>query len=308
MAPNPWHPLMRGECIVATLGDVTYGGLAAVFQALSVGAASVRASRDRLETLNLINLNHVNRITTTAGILSEMIDVMDEKAIACPTLRHIALVGSLVDEFVVRRIAAHFDADIAMIYGATEVGRLSCGPIDPQAFEPGYVGDVFPEVRFVGSGSPSDPAPFAVIRDPATHAPYYAKGAIVQNDETFYTLPDIGYVRGNRVYIVGRDDEVLNVSGNKIAYSTIETGVRRLAGVRDVAIVSAATLGDPSGIVIAVVAEAGADMDPLRRAAVAVVKAPGAAEHVRVVALDAIPRNAFGKIDRVRIVGTARRS
>lgn len=297
----PWPQLRPRERILATFGDVTQAGFGTAVSVLVVGLTNVRASRDWLETLALINRYGVGRLATTPGILSVLMDRMDENGIACPSIGNIVFAGSSVDETLVARVRDRFGRGvvIGMTYGATETGLISGGIIDPDAFEPGYVGDVFPGVRLVASDSPSEPARFALVRDPATHAPYYANGGLVPNDETFYTLPDIGYVRGNRVYFVGRDDEVLNISGNTVAYSVIDNALRAMPGVRDVAVVGGGGIGDPSGVIIGIVG--GVELDGLARRVAEIVTAPDTGRHVHLFSLAEIPRNAFGKTDRTSL-------
>lgn len=299
--PAPWPQPRPRERIMATFGDVTYAGFAAAIQVLLIGLTNVRASRDWAETLALINRYGVDRLATTPGILSVLMDRMDESGTACPSIGNIVFAGSSVDETLAARVRERFGRDvvIGMTYGATEAGLISGGVIDPDAFEPGYVGDVFPGVRLVASDSPAEPARFALVRNPATHAPYYADGGVVRSDETFYTLPDIGYVRGNRVYFVGRDDEVLNISGNTVAYSVIDAALRAMPGVKDVAVVGGGGIGDPSGIIVGIVGDA--DLAGLARRVAEIVTAPDTARHVHLFSLAEIPHNAFGKTDRTRL-------
>ena len=299
-----WH----GERSIIATGDVTGPGIGGVLEALTGGATLIRASRERLETLNLINLFQPCQLTSTPGVLGELIDRMDEHGIACPSVTTIRLVGSLVDEQVLRRIDSHFDARIYVAYGAAEVGIVSGGALDPAAFRRGYVGRLVPAVKLVTSGTQADPAPIVLVRDPETFNCYYVGGKVIPNTETFHMMPDLGYVEGDRLYLAGRDDEVLNISGNKIAFSVIDAELRREPMVKDVAVVSAASLGDPSGVVIGVVTEGEADLPLLRDRVLRVVDAPSAAEHVRLFALHVLPRNPFGKIDRARVIDLYGRS
>ena len=113
-------------------------------------------------------------------------------------------------------------------------------------------------MRIVTGGTRRDPAPLTAIRgEDSTSSPTTSTARPFRADGPFYTLPDLGFIEDGRVYLVGRDDEVLNISGNKIAYSVIDRALRAMPGVRDVAVVGAADIGDPSGVVIGVVGETG---------------------------------------------------
>ena len=308
-APQPWYGVVRGERQLSTLGDVTFAGVMAAIHTLSNGASFVRVSHDRGETLKIINLHRVDRIRTTPGILGEIIDAMERAGTGCPSVRRILLMGSLVDRPLLGRIRRHFTAEIAVFYGASEIGKVSGGVIDPADFEPGYVGELFPAIRVASAGSRDDPAPLALILGAdSTYVPYYVNGKAVPPSGELYTLPDLGFIEDGRVYLVGRDDEVLNISGNKVAYSVIDNALRAMPGVRDVAVIGAVGLGDPLGLVIGVVAGPDADLAALGRRVSEVVKAPETAAHVRLFRIEQIPRNAFGKTDRAGLTAAYRRA
>src|SRR6185312_613220 len=102
-----------------------------------------------------------------------------------------------------------------------------------------------------------------ILRRKDHHLPYYVDGRIVPSDDQFYTMPDLGYAEGTRIFVVGRDDEVYSYNGNKTAFSLIDNALRRFPHVTDVAVVSGNAIGDPLGLVIGVVAVADIDLRPL---------------------------------------------
>ena len=142
----------------------TCAGVLAAIQMLAAGATFLRASRDRSETLRFINLYGATRIRTTPGTLGELMDAMDAANIACPSIERILLVGGLFDRTVLERVLQHFQAKIEVGYGATEVGRVSGGAVDPATYEPGYVGELVPEIKIVTTSTRADPAPLVVVR------------------------------------------------------------------------------------------------------------------------------------------------
>ena len=180
LAIGPWYGLMYGDRLLCTLGDVTAAGLTAALQALTVGAAFLRLNRDRRETLKIINLYVANRIKTTPGTLGELMDNMEKGNIGCPSVRRIQLLGGLIDRQLMARVARHFDAEVSVVYGATEIGRIAGGVLDPETFEPGYVGELFAEMKIVTDGTRSDPAPLTAIRgEGSTFISYYVNGKTV---------------------------------------------------------------------------------------------------------------------------------
>src|SRR5262249_20312964 len=161
----------------------------------------------------------------------------------------------------------------------------------------GFVGELSPGVKMVTTGTRAEPAPLAIVRDPRTLLPYYAAGKLTANNDTFYTMPDLGFVENGRVYLTGRDDEVYNFNGNKVAFSLIDADLRAMPDVKDVAVVSALPIGDALGLVIGVVGPPEAALPTLHERIAQRMKGdPGA--HIRLFRAAAIPRNSMGKIDR----------
>jgi fatty-acyl-CoA synthase len=115
------------------------------------------------------------------------------------------------------------------------------------------------------------------------------------------TLPDLGYMQGESLYLLGRSDEVFNASGNKTAFSIIAHDLLALPGVTDVGIVGAGAIGDPAGLIVAA---AGNDLDPaaLKASVAKTAKAHDALSSIHIVRVVAVPRNAMGKVDRDAVV------
>lgn len=290
-----------GDRLLSTLGDVTFAGVGMVLQVLTVGGAFVRPSRDIQEMAKVMNAVGANRILTTPMTISEMMDGLDKFGLRCPSIKRITLTGSLIQRGLIERLEQHFDAEIVVGYGSSEAGLVSAGFVTAATYTPGYVGQISKAVRLVTSGTEAEPGTLAVVIDRETLTPYYVKGRLVANNDTFYTMPDLGYVKGSTLYLVGRDDEVFVFNGNKTAFSLIDGELRKMPDVKDVAVVSAQPIGDPLGLVIGVVGPREDDFAPLTAQVCARVKA-NAADHIRFVRLDQIPRNAMGKVDRKRIL------
>jgi len=123
---------------------------------------------------------------------------------------------------------------------------------------------------------------------------------------------DVGVLRGRRLHVIGRGDELLNIGGRKLSPAAVEALVVRHLKTADVGVCS---LGNAEAVEEMYVALAGADGDEaelyrrLARAFTGYAYGP-----VRVVRLARIPRNANGKIlrralrDAVAEAVTARRA
>lgn len=297
------RPIQSSDRVMMTTGDVTKAGIGGALKILTVGATHVRFERRLPECVRLINILRVTRLTATPSALMDLTDAMAAETMACPSLRHIVVTGALLQRTEIERIERHFDAEIWIHYGSSETGMVASGRVTAAAFEPGYVGDVVPGIVLAAAGTPDQPAELVIASSKRASAPYYSKGRLVSERGGALALPDIGYLRGQRIYLVGRDDEVVNFDGNKTAYSIIDAELRAQPGVGDVAIVGAAAIGDSAGIIVAIVADEQADMRGLKATACRAAHAPDSATgHVRLFKVDRIPRNQVGKVDRRAVV------
>jgi acyl-coenzyme A synthetase/AMP-(fatty) acid ligase len=294
--------------LLYTVGDATYAGASMALCTLLAGGAHVRMSRDALETLRLVNTYSVNWLVSTPGTLAELMNGMDRHRIGCESVKRIVTGGSLFDPALVERIAAHFEADLFVSYGSTEVGLVSIGKITPETYRFGDVGEVAPGLQLISAGSRTDPAPLVILRRKHHHLPYYVGGRVVPSDDQFYTMPDLGYAEDGRLFVIGRDDEVYSFNGNKTAFSLIDSALRRFAGVSDAAVVSGNAIGDPLGLVIGVVATSDVDLQPLHDHVLEIAEARQARDRIHLFRLEAIPRNSFGKTDRNGVIAAYLRS
>jgi acyl-coenzyme A synthetase/AMP-(fatty) acid ligase len=294
--------------LLYTMGDVTYAGAGMALCTLATGATHVRTSRDIHEALRLINTYSVNFLVITPATLAELMNGMDRHGVRCESVKRIVVGGSLFEPALVERMAAHFTADLFVSYGSTEVGLVSIGKIRPDTYRFGDVGHIAPGLQLISAGSRAEPAPLVIVRRREHHVPFYVGGRIVSSADPFYTMPDLGYAEGGRLFVIGRDDEVYSYNGNKTAFSLIDSALRRVPHVSDVAVVSGNAIGDPLGLVIGVVAAADLDLRPLRERVLEVAEAKQAGDRIRLFRLETIPRNAFGKTDRNAVVAAYLRS
>ena len=288
----------RGDRVLVAVGDASKYGTGMGLRLLRNRAAIVRGASEVRDTLKLVNMFCVNKLLATPAALERLASAAIEGGIRCPSVKAITITGSLFTRQFLQRLESVFEAELFVSYGSAEVGIISRGKVDSASFRFGYVGEVHSTVTLVGAGTAEDPAPVTVINDQGRFCNYYSRGKIVPNTGPFYTLPDLGHAEGRALYLVGREDEVFNADGNKVAFSIIEAALRDLVGVRDVGIAGADPAGDPGQIVIGLVADSTFDM---RLALDIVVETTGTSAAKRMVHMfrcDAIRRNATGKVDR----------
>ena len=294
--------------VLLTIGDISKRGFSQSLHILMSGATLVRPRGLALETIKAIELYQVTRIETTPATIRLMTHQLELLGMRCPSVRTIRLSGSLFEPSLLEDIERHFDAKIIIGYGSAETHAVAGGTISSASYKPGYVGEILRGTQIISTGSPERPAPLTLINRPGFHASYYSKGKTVRNPLPFVDLPDLGYLIGTSLYLTGRSDEVLNFSGNKIAFAVIEAMLRERPEIIDVGLVGASQIGDPIGLIIGVVARPQPEYSALAQDLCSLIKTPLAAPHLYFVPIDAIARNATGKVDREEIVAAYRRS
>ncbi|MFC5053911.1 AMP-binding protein [Saccharothrix xinjiangensis] len=293
-------PLRAGDrfCVPAPLFHTW--GLAAFQIAVVLGATLVlRRGFDPALVLADAREHRCDALFAVPVMLQRALDLPDRPDL--PDLRVIASSGSALPPPVARRCLAEFGPVLYNLYGSTEVSWVTIARPDELARHPDT------------AGRPPHGTRLAILDERGEPVPPGATGRIfVANDMLFdgYTngggkevrdgLMSTGDV-GRRdadglLFVVGRDDEMIVSGGENVYPREVEDLLAALPGVREVAVV-----GVPD------------ERFGQRLAAYVVREEPGALDedavrdHVRgnlakfsvpreVVFLDALPRNATGKV------------
>jgi len=300
-------PYQTGDRVMFTIGDITHYGFRISCQLLAAGGAIARKIPNIAEDIALIARYAVNKMVATPIALERMMDLMERDGIRLPSVKSIMITGSLFPPSLIARMERLFTAEISVAYGSSEVGGVSRGVITAEKFAAGYVGEIGYGVKLASAGTPDNPGPIVIVNDRSFISNYYSSGRIIPDTQPFYTLPDTGYVKDGALYLIGRDDEVYNASGNKVAYSQIESAVRGIPGVRDAAVCSGISLGDPMTLLIAVVADGPLDTKAVTAPILKMTGLPRIEKHLKVFAVAEIPRNDMGKVDRQAVLAAYKR-
>ena len=183
---------------------------------------------------------------------------------------------------------------ISNYYGVAEAGPLTFTP-DPGP--EGGLGVPLPGVLLRAGAGPGDSAGITVRSESMGSGYLNAPGVFEARigADGFYRTGDEGYLHERELFLTGRTDRMINFGGRKIDPVEVGNVLRKLAGVRDVAVFEVPDRHGEPAVAAAVVAEAGAGVDPaaLRahcEGALAPYKVPG---FFRLV--DEIPANSVGK-------------
>lgn len=264
-----------------------------------------------------------HRITTLAGVppLWLQLTETDWPAGASATLRRLTNSGGRLPLPVVRRLRAAFPAaDLVLMYGLTEAFRSTF--LDPALVDarPASIGKAIPHaeilvVRPDGSETAPDEPGELVHCGPLVAGGYWRDAA--RTAERFRPAPSWSRHGGIAVWsgdtvvrdadgflsFVGRDDEMIKTSGNRVSPTEIEEAALATGAVAECAAfgVADARLGEAIRLVArpadGLPPEAALDLlvAGLRRTVPAYM-IPATVEW-----RDTLPRNANGKLDRARL-------
>jgi len=194
-------------------------------------------------------------------------------------------------------------------YGMTEIGMALSNPLRGERV-PGSVGTPLPgvEVQLVGDdGNPVPPgAPGEIeVRGPNVFAEYWGQPDATQDAfrDGWFRTGDSAMVEGGVYRILGRTSvDILKTGGHKVSALEIEEALRAHPAVAECAVVGVPDAEWGERVAAAVVLPDGAalDLSSLRawaKESLAPHKLPS-----RLLVLDALPRNAMGKVMKPALV------
>jgi malonyl-CoA/methylmalonyl-CoA synthetase len=234
--------------------------------------------------------------------------------LAFPRLRLCVSGSAALSADVFDRFAARFGITILERYGATEFG-FALGNRYGGPRVAGSVGIPFPGVR-VRIADPADESKAAdgvgelLVSGPNVFAGYWRNPAatdaasVVDADGTrWYRSGDLaGYDAQRQVYrIVGRLKDLIVSGGFNIYPLEVENEIDRFPGVRASAVVGASDAARGESVVAFIETEPGAAFDEAAliawlRTRIASFKLPK-----RINVVDALPRNALGKVEKTKL-------
>jgi acyl-CoA synthetase (AMP-forming)/AMP-acid ligase II len=267
------------------------------------------------DLLEALSFYKVQAMVASPRSLAELVEFCDSVPGFSSGMDVVVSTGSLLTRTLAERTCARLAPNVVCSYGSTEAGVAASGAARAIAKIDGAVGYVAPGVQLdivdpSGSKLPAGQEGLIRIRsecvvdgyvgDPETTRRRFREGG-------FYP-GDIGRVTADGMLVIsGREQAIINLGGDKISPERIEAALTSFPAVTDAAAVAAISPTDVQILIGAVVWRAKPAEQELR-------------EHLRhrlplslipklFVALDSIPRNSSGKIDRMRLKDVlARRS
>jgi long-chain acyl-CoA synthetase len=211
------------------------------------------------------------------------------------SLRTVISAGAPLHAETATRFSEVFGRDIHVFYGASECGGIAYDAEGGAALR-GTVGRPIDGVSIVLDDHGS-----VVVRSSAVGLRHVPEADGRLNDGVFRSADLATWTEDGELALVGRADSLINVGAKKVHPTEVETVLRAMPGVREAFVVGVPAQGDERTIVRAFVA---CDPASLSYAAVASWCRERLAGHKvprSIVRLEAIPRNARGKIDRAAL-------
>lgn len=258
-------------------------------------------------TLRAFEIFRIEAMLATPTTLAQLLGACDRHPAVALHLDTIISSGSLLPQPLVERVRPRLCAHLFTGYGSTETAMSATAPVQHVAHIAGAAGYLTPGIRIeivdeadrpLAAGSEgivrvrSEFAVDRYIDDPV-------ESAKVFRDGWFYP-GDIGRLDADNLLIIsGRQNDVLNAGGGKIAAEKIEAALVAYKGVNEAAVFMAANALGVEEVWAAIVCSEEIDSEALRafcKGRMPLVFVPA---HIEV--LDALPVNAMGKIDRPRL-------
>jgi acyl-CoA synthetase (AMP-forming)/AMP-acid ligase II len=314
-----WRP-DPGDAFLAA-APMTHGTSTHLLPWLAAGARIVILERPRPDqTLAALGSGRITATFLAPTAIGQMLEP-EASALDFSRLRQIVYAGGPMRADVMRAAQARFGARVAVSYGQTEAPQIATAADGPELAAPG---------RETAVGRPTLLTGVAVFDDegrevaPGAVGEVRLRGDLVmsgywrQPEKTAETIVD-GWLRtgdlgafddAGFLQLKGRSRDVVITGGFNVYPSDVEPAITACAGVADVAVLGVPDPKWGEAVHAAVVRAPGAetraeDVIAAARAALGAIRAPKAVTFV-----DALPRNAYGKLLKDRLaemVAQARR-
>jgi acyl-coenzyme A synthetase/AMP-(fatty) acid ligase len=215
--------------------------------------------------------------------------------------------GSLLPKSLLERVRPRLCSHLVTGYGSTETAMSATAPAHRIADIPGAAGYVTPGMRIeiVDEADRALPAgtegiiriasQFGIDRyldDPIESAAVFRYG--------WFYPGDLGSLTSDNLLVIsGRQNDVLNAGGGKMAAEKVEAALLAYQGVREAAVFMRTSSSGVEEVWAAIVTSEAVDAGALRAHCAAHM--PHVFVPVHVVPMERLPLNATGKVDRPRL-------
>jgi acyl-coenzyme A synthetase/AMP-(fatty) acid ligase len=259
-------------------------------------------------TLRMLGLFEIATIIASPQqVLSLLEAAASDPALQPSALQQVVIGGAFAAPALFRRVQTRLCRNVIYNYGATEAGLVASGNYSTMQDISNAVGFPAPGVKVEivdGHGRSLPPNTPGRIR---CRTNYFAEAYIAEHPEARDHVETIWWYPGDNgllteqglLCVLGRADDVINIGGVKVAGALLDEVVQSVPGVADAGVCG---VPGPSGIEdlwIAVVLDGGATLGDVSKALAGKTELAGA--RINLVAVDEVPRNDLGKLERYKI-------
>lgn len=305
-------PFRRGDVMVLPAPLFHAWGLSQLLIGATLGSTIVlRRSFDPEQVAADVEAHGATVLSVVPVMLHRLLAA--DPSFDMSSLQVVASSGSALPSRLAERWMDRFGPTLYNLYGSTEVGQVSIATPDDLLVDPGTAGRPVRgvDVEIVdddGSTVPRGDVGRIVVRS-GMHFDGYTDGGTKEMVDAHMSIGDLGRIDdAGRLQVLGRSDDMIISGGENLYPANIERALLQHPSVTEAVVVGVADddLGQKVRAII-VAPEAGPT-----RSLVADVKASitdALAPHERprdYVVVDALPRNASGKVLRRQLTGSRR--
>lgn len=275
-----------------------------------LGAGGLVAFPADHEIATSLRVRSINMLVMAPADIARFLRSLPADAPPFPALASVVLSGSIVPRPLYEEVRDRLCPNVVANYGATEIGPIAGGALSDLIETPGCVGyvDKECEVQCVDEDDrPVAPGSSGIVRvrrnpDSGTYIDDPEASARTFRGDWFYP-GDVGLItHEGRLVIAGRQDEMVNVGGDKLSPRVIEERVRALGNVVDAAVFTVPNARGIPEVWVAVVPGPSLDVGAF---ATRCAEAKAVPLGTRFLSVPEVPRNPAGKVlrdDLVRMV------
>ena len=289
------------------LGIATSPGFRYAMALLSRGGTIFFLGPDPADILQAIDLHQIQGMATSPYSLGEYLRFFEADNAFEVTFDHIICQGAMLSRQLSQRVRTRLCENLYSSYGSTETTTVAFGPASVLERVPGAVGYVQPGVTVeaidgMGTLLPSghdgalrirtDNMVDGYLNDPEASQAFFRDG--------YFYPGDLGHLTADGLLVItGRDKTALNIGGDTVSPELVEDIIGSFPGIGEAGVFAATNDLDIAELHALIVAMSPIDEAALRR--YCAQRLPPSCGLARIFRVDALPRGAQGKLERLRL-------
>jgi acyl-coenzyme A synthetase/AMP-(fatty) acid ligase len=271
---------------------------------LSVGGAVIfPASNSAADAINAVRVHAATHWLLSPAQAQQIVDLLANRGLSFPELKHMRVVGAKPSPKLLNAIKNRITPNVFVPYGSTEMGPVSMATPETLLTHPDSCGRSFPWARVEMVDDADQPLPAGSsgrlrLQVEGMVTGYYrdsARSASQFRDGWFYPGDQARISHEGLLFIEGREDDVLNVSGKKILADDVESVLREHPAVVDAGAFMLAMKPEQEALVAAVILSSAASSEELKNFS---AERLGPLSPQQIFVVDRFPRNTTGKLLR----------